>query len=127
MKVVVLYPVDVVGMWHQAKVADLGITKSYSLKREPSNSNDRNAFAVMDGEKRMGYLKWEDAELISPIVDENRETIRKLWFKASEVSRPSKRGPMQKGQIAFYIEESDEIRMKTLFPSRFMLSVKKTN
>lgn len=45
------------------------------LVREPRNEHDRNAVAVMSGQRRVGYVSASRAEALAPYMDHYRATL----------------------------------------------------
>ena len=52
-------------------------TKPLVLVREPHNKFDKNAIIVKLGDNKIGYVKREEAQLLSPLLATNKISVKK--------------------------------------------------
>ena len=52
-------------------------TKSLGLVREPNNKFDKNAIMVRLGDNKIGYVKREEAQLLSPLLATNKLNVKR--------------------------------------------------
>ena len=52
-------------------------TKSLVLVREPHNKFDKNAIVVRLGNNKIGYVKREEAQLLSPLLATNKLKVKR--------------------------------------------------
>ena len=52
-------------------------TKHLVLVREPNNKFDKNAIIVKLGDNKIGYVKREEAQLLSPLLATNKLKVKR--------------------------------------------------
>lgn len=98
MKMLIIHNLWCVGMHHWGS-RQLAVGAGYKLCRESNNPKDANAVCVLDGPNKKAYMKREDAQIISKIIDLGLSNNWLLKPKEDAIVKQRRTGPQQRCSI----------------------------
>lgn len=109
MKYFVIPNVWAVGMHHWGE-KELEVGEGFIPFRETENQKDPNAIAIYKKDKKKGYLKRDNAFVLTKIMKLNISNVWRIKPKEVPVTRDRRIGPQQLCNIGCRIDDNTDIQ-----------------
>ena len=90
---------------HHWGFKELEVGMGYHIERGPENPKDPNAVAIVHCGRKMGYLKKDNAFIISRLLKMGFSTVARLKPKESTVVKNKRIGPQQLCAVGFKVDD----------------------